>query len=159
MSSQYPDAFDMGAIEGISLIGLDEEASGQPLFGPPPVEEMKLLETAKKYPSKRCQIVEEAKDHTGRARITVAYEVERNVMKTFTLSSTNWESLQKDWFLLGKHRVRVLVFEQQAEKYGMNRYEIWKRYLDLANVERKLFIKQENRVLERLQGYDRQTLR
>jgi len=93
MSTQYPDGFQTEVIENLSLIDLGEEVKGQPLFGPPSVEEIELFETALRYPSKRCQLVDESKNYTGRASITVAYEVDRNVMKTFTLGPENWESI------------------------------------------------------------------
>ncbi|MHA2407678.1 MAG: hypothetical protein ACXACA_04855 [Candidatus Ranarchaeia archaeon] len=159
MSTQYPDGFKTEIIESLSLIGLDEEVKGQPLFGPPSIEDIELFETAMRYPSKRCQLVDESKDHTGRTSITVAYEVGRSVMKTFTMNSENWESVLPDWELLGKMRIRVVVYEQQAEKYGMNRYDIWKRYLDLANAERNEYVEQEKKVLDKLKGYDQETLR
>ncbi|MHA2059602.1 MAG: hypothetical protein ACW976_02330 [Candidatus Ranarchaeia archaeon] len=159
MSTQYPDGFQTEMVESLSLIGLDEEVKGQPLFGPPQIEDIELFETAMRFPSKRCQLVDESKDHTGQASITVAYEVDKGVMKTFTLNPAKWDSILPEWELLGKLRIRVVVYEQQAEKYGMNRYDIWKRYLDLANAERNGFIEQEKKVLNRLKDYDDETLR
>ena len=152
--SQYPDNFKFDAVESIALEPLKTRVKGTQIFVPPHIDNIPLLDTAKKYPSKKLQIVESVKNHAGETIVTIAYQVGKDVKKTFTLSPGNWDTIIKDWQLLGKLRTKIVILERQAEKVGMNAYEVWKRYLDLANSQKTKFHKLEKKIIDTINEMD-----
>jgi len=154
LSQPQSDKFEVCDLNLITLELLGQVIDGEPLFGPPSLENISLLGTAFTYPSIKCHLVDIIKDHRGNSSVTVAYQFEQNVMKILTLSPDNWISVKKNWDLLAKLRTRLAIFENQADLYGMDRYEIWKFYLDKAGEVRKQHQEQEKYLLTTLRGFD-----